>query len=122
MFKKARILGTAFVLPWMLAVTAGATHVSAATAQQAGPQTWTVTVGAAISTTPGEKPDWYALKFYPENLTIREGDTVVWKANAGTEPHNVVFLGNEQLPQSPIPPSPEVLWATVLDATIGGRR
>ena len=27
-----------------------------------------------------------------------------------------------RLPQSPIPPSPEVLWATVLDATIGGRR
>jgi plastocyanin len=102
MFHKTRLFSAAALLAGAFSFAAGAHPAAAAPAAQAGPQTWTVMVGQAITTTPGEKPAWQAMKFYPANLTIHEGDTVVWKSNSDAEPHTVTFLG----PETTAPPEP----------------
>jgi plastocyanin len=66
---------------------------TAAPARQAGPQTWTVLVGAQAEieqTDMGPAGAWQLMKFYPDKLTINEGDTVVWKINSA-EFHDVIF-------------------------------
>ena|GEM_PF-417207 len=91
------------LLPLMLASVVGARSAAAAPAEQGAAQTFTVMVGQAISTDEGEKPNWQALKFYPDNVTINAGDSILWKFNSDAEPHNVVFLGPEkEIPESPL--------------------
>ena len=65
----------------------------AAPAKQAGPQTWTVLVGAQAEmqqTDMGQAGAWQIMKFYPDKLTVNAGDTVVWKINSA-EFHDVIF-------------------------------
>ena len=103
MFRKSRIIGALFILPMLLVSMAGVRSVAAAPAAQPGAQTWTVMVGQAIATMPGDKANWQALKFYSDNITINAGDTITWNFNAGPEPHNVVFLGRDnKIPESPL--------------------
>lgn len=88
--KKVKLLGTLFLLPWLLVVAFGARYVSAAPAEQAG-QTFTVMVGNGISTQAGDKPSWQGQNFYPGTVTINVGDNIQWKFNSGNEPHTVSF-------------------------------
>ena len=106
MMRKIRLLGILFVVPWMLIAAFGARYVSAAPTQQAGPQTFTVLVGNGISTEAGEKPTWQGQNFYPANITVNAGDTVIWKFNSGNEPHTVTFLGPLTDPGPPVVPDP----------------
>jgi plastocyanin len=52
-----------------------------------------VLMGQQLSPDQNQKPTWQAFSFYPDNITIHEGDTVTWKHNSGGEPHTVSFLG-----------------------------
>ncbi|HYO48383.1 MAG TPA: plastocyanin/azurin family copper-binding protein [Chloroflexia bacterium] len=107
MFKRLKLVGAMFVLPWLLTYAVGARYVAAAPQAQAGPQTWTVMVGAEIFTEPGEKSSWHAMRFYPETITINAGDTILFKQNSGVEPHTVTFLGpDKQRPMDLIPEGP----------------
>jgi plastocyanin len=58
-----------------------------------GPTTWDVAVGAG-GLTPAR-----VMRFIPEELTIRVGDTVRWTNRSDGEPHTVTFLGGEEPPQ-----------------------
>jgi plastocyanin len=79
---------------WLFVSVAGAPAASAAPAAQAGPQTWTVLVGAESKGGPGSADSvgaWQFMRFYPDSITINEGDSIVWKSNAA-EFHAVNFL------------------------------
>ncbi len=74
------------------------TAFAAPPAQSGGPQTFTVLVGAEadIQQLPeGPAGAWQIMKFYPESITVNEGDTIVWKINS-TEFHTVSFLAPGQ--------------------------
>jgi len=88
-------------------ITAGAARpVSAAPTKQSGPTTWTVLVGAESEVTQsdhGPVGAWQFMRFYPDNLTVNEGDTIDFKLNS-SEFHNVMMLGpSQQPPQTLIP-------------------
>ena len=78
----------------------------AAPATQNEPVTWTVLVGgqAGITQTEfGPMGAWQFMRFYPDNITINEGDTIVWKL-ASAEPHTVTFpKPGEQPPALTVP-------------------
>ena len=74
---------------WLFVSVAGTPAVGAAPAAQSGPTTWTVLVGA--ETTGADMGAWQFMRFYPDSITINEGDSIVWKINAG-EFHAVNFL------------------------------
>ena len=77
----------------LLVLGAAPKQAVAAPAQAA--TTWTVLVGAEAEieqTENGPQGAWMFNKFYPENLTINVGDTIVFKSNAH-EAHNVYFPG-----------------------------
>ena len=65
-----------------------------------GPTTWTVLVGSedkVEKTEHGMMGAWQNSKFYPSQLTIDEGDTVVFRFET-TETHNAVFNPANQSP------------------------
>jgi plastocyanin len=115
-----RLAVALFVLPALFLWTVGARYVSAAPARQAGPQTFTAYLGHEIFTEPGQKSSWQAWRFYPENITVNAGDTIVWKHNGGVDPHTVSFLGPDNkvpdfaLPPTGSPPKVEVNPSVVL--------
>ena len=41
------------------------------------------------------------MRYFPQNLHIHVGDTVVWTDNTSNEPHGVTFLAGQPLPQLP---------------------
>ncbi len=92
--KIRRFIMTIVAFALLIVVTVGATgKATAAPNRQAGPQTWTVLVGAQAEieqTDMGPAGAWQLMKFYPDKLTINEGDTVVWKINSA-EFHDVIF-------------------------------
>lgn len=92
--KIRRLVMTVAAVALLIVVTVGAAgKATAAPARQAGPQTWTVLVGAQAEieqTDMGPAGAWQLMKFYPDKLTINEGDTVVWKINSA-EFHDVIF-------------------------------
>lgn len=58
-----------------------------------GAKTWTVMVGGEADVQQleeGPAGSWQFMRFYPENLTINSGDTVVFKLHSA-EPHTVTF-------------------------------
>jgi plastocyanin len=65
----------------------------ASAAPKAAPMTWTVLVGGEAEI---EKQDmgpagaWQFMRFYPDNITINAGDTIVFKLNSA-EVHTVTF-------------------------------
>lgn len=74
-------------------MSAGASYVAAAPSEQAGPRTWTVLVGGEAGITQqegGPAGTWEFMRFYPDTITINEGDTIVWKLKSA-EPHTVTF-------------------------------
>jgi plastocyanin len=81
-----RWLIAGLIVAWLVVGIAGAPAVGAAPAAQAGPQTWTVLVGAE-----SQGGAWQVMRFYPDSITINEGDSIVWKSNA-SEFHAVNFL------------------------------
>ncbi len=103
MFTKMRAVAALATLAWSLALIWPTGHAAAAPAQQTGPTTWTVIAGQAIHTQPGPYSTWMSMRFYPETLTIDAGDSVVWKANGGLEPHTITFLGPDKLPDFVVP-------------------
>jgi plastocyanin len=74
---------------WVFVTVAGTPRAFAAPAAQSGPTTWTVLVGA--ETQGSAMGAWQFMRFYPDSITINEGDSIVWKINAG-EFHAVNFL------------------------------
>jgi len=75
-------------------------------AAKEGPKTWTVMAGGEAGIEPQENGSagaWQFMRFYPENITINPGDTIVWKLNSA-EPHTVTFPGpGEKPPQLIVP-------------------
>lgn len=69
---------------------AGAPPVAAA-----GARTLTALVGAGQDTE-------QVMRFFPQNMTVRAGDTITWKMN-GDELHTVSFIGDNAFPG--VPPS-----------------
>ena len=70
---------------------------------QSGPATWNVSVGASSADSSVQ-----GMGFYPNVITIDEGDTIVF-TQAASEPHTVTFLNGTQPPQpgSPASTTPE---------------
>lgn len=101
MRSKFKVFAAVLVLPWLSAF--GARDVSAAeSAQPAGQQaaqTFPVLMGAEYFTEQGEKSSWFSYRFYPEQLTINVGDTIMFKHNSGLDPHTATFPG----PMSALP-------------------
>jgi plastocyanin len=58
-----------------------------------GPTTWDVAAGA------GGLAPARVMRFLPEELTIKVGDTVRWTNMSDGEPHTVTFLGGEEPPE-----------------------
>jgi LPXTG-motif cell wall-anchored protein len=72
--------------------------LAAPAAQSSGPQTFTVLVGTEADIrqlAEGPAGAWQIMKYYPDTLTVNEGDTIVWKINS-TEFHTVSFLAPGQ--------------------------
>jgi plastocyanin len=90
MARKLKLFGMLFLFPWLVIGVFGSRYVGAATA---APQTWNVLMGQQLSPDQNQKPAVQAYSFYPDNITIHEGDTVTWKHNSDGEPHTVTFLG-----------------------------
>lgn len=91
--KKFRLIAAVCMLPMLLLSLAGSLPASASPAAKAGPQTWTVLVGGQSMMVPGpEHPvsAWMYARFYPQNITVHEGDTIVWKLKS-MEFHEVIF-------------------------------
>jgi plastocyanin len=81
-------------------MSAGARHVVAAPFEQAAPRTWTVLVGGEAGVTQQEQGPagaWQFMRFYPDTITINQGDTIVWKLKS-SEPHTVTFPPPGQMP------------------------
>jgi plastocyanin len=60
-----------------------------------GPTTWEVSAGLTDDTID-------VVKFVPDTLTIKAGDTVRWTYHGKAEPHTVTFLGGSEPPQDPL--------------------
>lgn len=76
----------------MMLVGSTASHTQAAPAKQ-GATTWTVLAGTEAEMSAGARGPvaaWQIMKFYPDNITVNEGDTIVFKLNSA-EIHNVIF-------------------------------
>lgn len=91
--QRRRLFPSLVVFSLLMALAIAAPGAMAAPARQAGPQTWTVLVGAQAEmekTDNGMMGAWQIMRFYPDKLTVNEGDTVIWKLNSA-EFHVVVF-------------------------------
>lgn len=71
----------------------GATAMAHASTASTTPRTWYVQVGAQNPTT-----SIMGMVFLPGDLTVNQGDTIVWKAGSA-EPHTVTFVP----PGQPVP-------------------
>ena len=90
--------GLLIALPVLIAATSALTHAASETAAQA-PRTLTVLVGGGQDTTVLDG-------FFPQNLRVRVGDTVVWKDNGDQtgDRHTVTFNGGPfPGPKVPLP-------------------
>jgi plastocyanin len=67
----------------------------ASPAASGGPATWEVSAGLTDGTVD-------VVKFVPDALTIKAGDTVRWTFHGKAEPHTVTFLGGSEPPQDPL--------------------
>jgi plastocyanin len=95
------------VMPMLAMSVAGIRPAVAATAHQpAGVQTFNATVGHEIFTEEGKKSSWQATRFYPENITVNAGDSIMWKFDSGVEPHTVSFLSGGMFPAF-VTPAPQ---------------
>jgi plastocyanin len=94
------------ILILAMAIGIAPQQATAAPAQQAEATTWTVLTGAQAEvqqTEAGPAGAWQLLRFYPDNITINVGDTIVWKLNSA-EPHTVTFAApGEQPPSLTVP-------------------
>jgi plastocyanin len=87
-----RRLAVIFVLALVLGMAGGVSAHPMDFAQTA-PMTWTVLVGGQSEMQPqdmGPMGTWQMMRFYPENITVNVGDTVLWKLNSG-EIHTITF-------------------------------
>ena len=67
-----------------------------------GPTLWTVLVGGEAKFD-DQGGTWQFLRFYPENITVNVGDTIIWKINS-TDPHTVLIdMPGETVPLFYIP-------------------
>lgn len=99
MKKKFRLVAAMFMLPMLLLSLIGTRSTFASPAAQASPQNWTVMVGADSQDTSIVK-----MAFYPADLTVHVGDTVIWMANS-MDVHDVLFGPPEALQAPPdMPP------------------
>lgn len=77
-----------------------------AAAPAAAPVTWTVMVGGQGGSEMKEGqnlPVWEFMRFYPDSITVNEGDTILFKL-ASMEPHTVTFVKpGDPVPQLLIP-------------------
>lgn len=100
MFRRVRIIVAALVAPWLIMIALGMFGIrpaAAAPALQTGPITWTAYMGhEAMPQAGSTMPAWEMDAFYPANLTIHVGDSVMWKHNSMDNPHTVTFLGPEK--------------------------
>jgi len=91
------------MVPLLVVMASNTQALTAAPAAQGSAQTFTITAGRAFASQAGEKSDWYAHKFYMDNVTINVGDSVLWKQNSEAEPHTVTFLGaDKKIPETPL--------------------
>jgi plastocyanin len=60
--------------------------------------TATVGVAAGIQSGPAD-----SLRFFPERVTVREGDIVSWIWRTEDTPHTVTFLGGQPVPETIVP-------------------
>lgn len=81
-------------------------HSEAAQATPAAGTTWDVAAGVG-------EDQAQVLRFLPDRLEIRAGDTVRWTQRSGTEPHTVTFPGENPPPEliliEPQPVGPPLL-------------
>src|SRR6185369_15232183 len=84
--RKLRLANTLVLLVGLLAWGGG--QAMAAPYAQGAPKTWTVLTGGEAGTESAGA--WQVMRFYPQNITINEGDTILWKINAA-EFHTVNF-------------------------------
>lgn len=102
-----RVIASLMVTPMLIMSVAGIRPAVAAPAEQpAGAQTFNATVGHEIFTEEGKKSSWQAIHFYPENITVNAGDSIMWKFDSGVEPHTVSFLSGAKLPDF-VTPAPQ---------------
>lgn len=106
MSRKLRVMNTSVLVASLMAFALGTGTVSASQPSQPTGTTWQVLVGNAITTEQGRPASWQSLRFFPETITVNEGDSINWKFNGGLEPHNVVFLGPEPFPDLVAGPPP----------------
>ncbi|MEA2576193.1 MAG: hypothetical protein QOH93_3491 [Chloroflexia bacterium] len=105
MSRKLRVINSSVLVASMLALAVGVRPAAASQPSQAGTN-WQVLVGHAISTEQGKPASWQSLRFFPETITVNQGDSITWKFNGGLEPHNVVFLGPDPFPDMVAGPPP----------------
>jgi LPXTG-motif cell wall-anchored protein len=92
---RAALLPVLFVLLGGVVAIYGVSPAGAAPAAQTGPATWTVLTGGQAEMSQQEAGlvgAWQFMRYYPQQITIDVGDTVLWKQSAA-EPHTVTFLG-----------------------------
>jgi plastocyanin len=106
MSRKFRVLNSSVLVASLMAFALGTGTVSAAQPSQPAGTTWQVLVGNAITTEAGKPASWQSLRFFPETITVNQGDSITWKFNGGLEPHNVVFLGPDPFPDMVAGPPP----------------
>ena len=111
------------LLPLMVA---NVQRSAAAPSMQGSPTTWTVLVGAELEieqSDNGPVGAWQFMRFYPDNITINEGDTIDYKLNSA-EFHNVMLLGpGQQRPETIVPEgngSPRLLANGAAFLPVGG--
>ena len=124
--RNRRLFPGLMVFSLLMALAMGAPGAMAAPARQAGPQTWTVLVGAQTEmeqTSMGQAGAWQLMRFYPDKITVNEGDTIVWKLNAA-EMHDVIFPppGQNYVPfvTPEAGPPPAVVANPLAVASVGG--
>ncbi len=102
-----RVAASLLVTPMLIMSVAGIRHAVAAPAEQpAGPQTFNALIGHEFFTVEGEKSTWQADRFYPENITVNAGDSIMWKHDGGVDPHTVTLLGPDgKFPDVFVPPT-----------------
>ena len=99
MSRKLKVINSSVLVASLAAFTLGVGPATASQpSQPATGTTWTSMVGHAISTEQGEQANWQSIRFFPETITIKAGDSITWEWNSGNEAHNVVFLGPEPFP------------------------